>query len=210
MAAAEPKHGHGEEEEEAEEAAAAAAGEGERVDADVDADDQEARCTKSLGASGGSGGGGRGITRKREAENGAESPGGAESVATKAGSCAEGTPDLGGGGSSPKRARTTGETSSIGAGDGGTKQKPPPPPWRGPLNIVTWNLNGAGPRLSKDWHGIADLLRAEKADVVFFQEVWRGERWRGRGFWCSRGWVGVQLEAGYRVVALKYCAGRRW
>jgi len=231
VAVAEPKHAQEEGGEEETAAAAAAvtaaaaapddvADDGEGKGGHADADVQAARCAVSLGASSGGGGEGpssqgtcRGVTRKREVDSSADSPGGAEGVATKEGSRAEGTPEKcggggGGGGSSPKRARTTEETSCVGTGDGDPRQEPPPPSWRGPLTIVTWNLNGAGPRLSKDWHGIADLLRAEKADVVFFQEVLRGgEKGARSGFlaglrWggAAGGWISGRMPSNHKRV----------
>eukprot|EP00752_Nemacystus_decipiens_P016475 g14728.t1 len=84
------------------------------------------------------------------------------------------TPD-GGGGSSPptKRPRANEEAVSPGLGDEDETPPPtgPPPTWKGPRKIVTFNVNGGIPRMTKDWHEIDAFLAKEHPDLVVFQEI---------------------------------------
>lgn len=79
------------------------------------------------------------------------------------------TPDEGGG-SSPqnKRPRTNEEAVSPGAGE---DQMPAPAAWRGPRTVVTFNINGGIPRMTKDWHEIEAFVTKEGPDLIVFQEV---------------------------------------
>lgn len=97
------------------------------------------------------------------------------------------TPDEGGGSSPPtKRPRTDGEGAAGASprGRGTEDQTPPPPAWKGPRTIVTFNVNGGIPRMTKDWHEIDAFVTKEAPDLIVFQEVCRSRpssRWGGRG-----------------------------
>lgn len=41
-----------------------------------------------------------------------------------------------------------------------------------PLTIVTWNANGLGVRLRKDWEALKEFLTNNNPDVCCIQEVW--------------------------------------
>ncbi|CAB1110598.1 unnamed protein product [Ectocarpus sp. CCAP 1310/34] len=89
-----------------------------------------------------------------------------------------GTPEGGGAGSVPtKRPRTiaayAGASSSSGGGaeGGGSAASPEDLQGAGPRTIVTFNLNGASPRLAKNWNEIKGFLEEHKPDLVCFQEV---------------------------------------
>ncbi|CBJ25517.1 conserved unknown protein [Ectocarpus siliculosus] len=89
-----------------------------------------------------------------------------------------GTPEGGGAGSAPtKRPRTIAEyggassSSSGGAEGGGSAASPDDLQGTGPRTIVTFNLNGASPRLAKNWNEIKGFLEEHKPDLVCFQEV---------------------------------------
>eukprot|EP00903_Cladosiphon_okamuranus_P008807 g8434.t1 len=87
------------------------------------------------------------------------------------------TPDASDGSSSSssppsKRPRTNEEAVSPGAG-GAEDQAPAPPPatWRGPRTIVTFNVNGGIPRMTKDWREIDAFVTNEGPDLIVFQEI---------------------------------------
>lgn len=89
-----------------------------------------------------------------------------------------GTPEGGGAGSAPtKRPRTIAEyagassSSSSGAEGGGSAASPDDTQGGGPRTIVTFNLNGASPRLSKNWNEMKGFLEEHQPDLVCFQEV---------------------------------------
>lgn len=88
---------------------------------------------------------------------------------------ASGTPGGGGGGgssSSPnKRPRTNEEALSPEAENEDQTPSGALPAWRGPRTIVTFNVNGGIPRMTKDWHEIDAFVTKEEPDLILFQEV---------------------------------------
>lgn len=105
------------------------------------------------------------ITTSKRAAGG---DGGEEHTAT-----ASSTPDAGGGGSSSppsKRPRANEEAASPGARRS-EDHSPPPPSWKGPRKIVTFNVNGGIPRMTKDWPEIDAFVTKETPDLIVFQEV---------------------------------------
>lgn len=72
--------------------------------------------------------------------------------------------------SNNKRPRVTTTEEGEAALKGG--KSPPNPVTRGdPLTIVTWNANGLGVRLGKDWQDLQDFLTTNTPDVCCIQEV---------------------------------------
>lgn len=67
---------------------------------------------------------------------------------------------------------------------GGSSASPREGKGRDPLTIVTWNANGLGVRLNKDWRELKDFLVRVMPDVCCIQEV---EACRGDGGGGGRG-----------------------
>ena len=86
----------------------------------------------------------------------------------------QGATSEGGGSPPPKRPRSSQQALSS-AGDGSSKS---PPPLKDPLTIVTWNANGLGVRMGKNWTEFQDFMSSVMPDVCCIQEV--GGRW-----WCT-------------------------
>lgn len=73
----------------------------------------------------------------------------------------------GGGSPPPKRARSSQQALSS-AGGGSSKMNPP---LKDPLTIVTWNANGLGVRMGKNWTEFQDFMSSVMPDVCCIQEV---------------------------------------
>lgn len=53
-----------------------------------------------------------------------------------------------------------------------------PLPLKDPVTIVTWNANGLGVRMGKDWKEFQDFMVSVMPDVCCIQEVGGLRRWR--------------------------------
>lgn len=71
-----------------------------------------------------------------------------------------------GGAAGPKRPRTTDKEASTGGGSSS-----PPPSQGDPSTIVTWNANGLGVRLGKNWEEFEEYMISVMPDACCIQEV---------------------------------------
>ena len=73
------------------------------------------------------------------------------------------------GAAEPKRSRTGGKDSAPKREE--TRQTPANTTLGDPLTIVTWNANGLGVRLGKNWEEFETFMEDENPDVCCIQEV---------------------------------------
>lgn len=81
------------------------------------------------------------------------------------------------GATAPKRPRAQVPSSLGGSAKASTAQ---PSMGGDPRTIVTWNANGLGVRLGKDWQELRDFLTTVKPDLCCIQEVNATALFRGR------------------------------
>ncbi|CAN0135737.1 unnamed protein product, partial [Laminaria digitata] len=79
----------------------------------------------------------------------------------------QGATSEGGGSAPPKRPRTSQQALSS-TGDSSPKS---PSPLKDPLTIVTWNANGLGVRMGKNWTEFQEFMSSVKPDVCCIQET---------------------------------------